>query len=263
MSDKPILFSPPMVRALLAGTKTQTRRAFKWQGPKDYPHSFAHAKVDNPAGVQRLLVPYYHPDDLPVGESDWGEDGYHRHYGRFEPGDRLWVKETHRITSWSDDGDVWVTYAADDAKSRSLSPDSEDFLERVCARVEKAGAELNAEGWYENIPPSALVRPSIFMPRWASRLTLTVTDVRVQRLQDLSEEDALAEGIQQTLAGHGRLHAFCAPEPFNERTWDTAREAYAELWRRINGPEAWRGNPWVAAYTFTVERRNIDARAAA
>src|SRR5690348_10193426 len=90
MSDKPILFSSQMVRALLAGTKTQTRRVVPWQGPKGFPHSFEHAIVDNPAGVQRLLVPSNHPDEA---ELPWGENGYHRHYGKGDPGDRLWVKE--------------------------------------------------------------------------------------------------------------------------------------------------------------------------
>ncbi len=85
--------------------------------------------------------------------------------------------------------------------------------------------------------------PSIFMPRWASRLTLTVTDVRVQRLQDISEEDAWAEGI--TAYGTTRY----------ERE---GRDLYALLWNSINGAGAWNNNPWVVALSFTVRKGNID-----
>lgn len=217
MADKPILFSAPMVRALLAGTKTQTRRN--------------HKVADGLAHLAGSVAP------------------------RIKVGDRLWVKETSRITSWSDDGAVWITYAADEAKSLTLYPDNEDFLERLCARVEKAGAETNADGWYENIPPAALVRPSIFMSRWASRITLHVTDVRVQRLQDISENDAAAEGCDATT---------CANVLAPKDGFPSFRSAYAILWNAINGEGSWESNPWVAAYTFTVEQVNIDkARAAA
>jgi hypothetical protein len=208
----PILFSGQMVRALLAGTKTQTRRVHK-----------VATGLEHLAGS---VAP------------------------RIRVGDRLWVKETTNITSWSDDGDVWLTYVADGAKSCSLYPDKEDFLERLCARVEKAGAETNAEGWYENIPPSALVRPSIFMPRWASRITLGVTDVRVQRLQDISEDDAAAEGCDATT---------CANVLSPRDGFPSFRSAYAILWDAINGDGAWAKNPWVAAYTFTVALGNIDS----
>lgn len=210
MSDKPILFSKPMVLALLAGTKTQTRRLHK------VPDGLTH--------LAGSVAP------------------------RIKAGDRLWVKETSRVTSWSEDGEVWITYDADEARSRALQPDDEDYLERLCARVERAGAETNAAGWYDNIPPGALVKPSIFMPRWASRITLHVTEARVQRLHDISEDDARAEGCDATT---------CANVLAPANGFPSFRSAYAILWEAINGDGSWATNPWVAAYTFTVERVNI------
>ena len=89
------------------------------------------------------------------------------------------------------------------------------------------------------------LKPAIFMPRWASRITLIVTDVRVERLQDISEGDALAEGIE-------RCH-------FPERgDWGWPQKRYRDLWDAINGAGAWEENPWVAACTFTVIKQNID-----
>jgi len=108
---------------------------------------------------------------------------------------------------------------------------------------------LRADGEMPNHPEHgrALWRPSIYMPRWASRLTLLVTDVRVQRLQDISEADAIAEGIIPTA---------------NSQTIDCATErpsdGFRALWNSIHGPEAWDANPWVAAISFDVVRANID-----
>jgi hypothetical protein len=101
------------------------------------------------------------------------------------------------------------------------------FATDPCADLD---AEARGYGW----------RPSIFMPRFASRLTLTVAAVRVQRLQDISEADAIAEGVTPGLGG------------------GPITEDFLCLWNNINGPFAASENPWVAAYTFTVERKNID-----
>ena len=99
-------------------------------------------------------------------------------------------------------------------------------------------------------------RSPIHMPRWASRITLTVTDVRVQRLQEISQDDAIAEGIEfrpdsgwATWNSDGSMRCGGSPMPI---------DAYRCLWTNINGTGAWDENPWVAAYTFTVERHNID-----
>ncbi len=245
MSDKPILFSAPMVRALLAGTKTQTRRLFKWQGPKGFPHSFEHAKVDNPAGVQRLLVPYHHPSDTSLR---WGESGYIRHYGLYEPGDRLYVRET--FVALAPRG---IVCPIADATYSMTSDGAHQHRNGEYT----PGLERYAEGAFDRFK----WRPSIHMPRWASRLTLTVTDVRVQRLQEISDEDAVAEGTPCYVCG-GALDGLSEADCHCFHRKADAGD-YRTLWDSINGPGSWEANPWVAAYSFTVARHNIDRDAEA
>ncbi|TVR07398.1 MAG: hypothetical protein EA385_12925 [Salinarimonadaceae bacterium] len=96
------------------------------------------------------------------------------------------------------------------------------------------------------------------MPRWASRITLLVTDVRVQRLQEISEEDAIAEGVEP----FGRP-GVAFVKLADAQTYSTPRGCFAALWNSINGTGAWEANPWVAAYSFDVIRQNVDAYLAA
>lgn len=218
MAERPILFSGAMVRALLAGRKTQTRRVLKfgseppvWAGdgfPTNDPNLWAFRYYDKSCDCTELrFLP-----DVP----------------RFAVGDRLYVRET------------WGWYVG--------KPNIEDFRNGVPVfyRADDGSAECHGVDW----------RSSRFMPRWASRITLTVTDVRVQRLQEISEADALAEGVfrrEDDLKFPWAARADCTvwyPDPF---------AAYAFLWTEINGLGSWDRNPWVAAYTFTVELRNIDA----
>lgn len=98
---------------------------------------------------------------------------------------------------------------------------------------------------------------AIHMPRWASRLTLPVTDVRVQKLTDIDEIDAMAEGIIRHAATEEDDAEYLAVEGGD--IYSNAVDAYEALWNRINGALAWKANPWVVALTFTAERRNIDA----
>jgi hypothetical protein len=197
MTDQPILFSAPMIRALLDGRKTQTRRILKPQ-----------------------------PDDLYEGQIP-------RQF-RIAIGDRLWVRESLTFDWTTND---WL-YAAD----RAIMVD-------VC------GNELETprpDRW----PRGAA--PSIHMPRWASRLTLIVTDVRGQRLQEISEEDAIAEGMEQdTTPGSESFGAWTGGVDFLYG-WD-ARGAFRRTWELINGAESVKANPWVAAYTFRVVKANIDS----
>lgn len=102
------------------------------------------------------------------------------------------------------------------------------------------------------------------MPRWASRLTLTVTDVRVQRLQDISEADALAEGIQSMDRYSMPVNdpSFAVSEHDPNGWFPTATEAYEALWDKLNAGRGfgWALNPWIVAVSFTIEHRNIDTR---
>lgn len=197
MADRPIIFSGPMVRALLDGRKTQTRRVLKPQ-PIGVKAAWCYsAKVWN-------ILP-----ESPRCSVDWAPPRYAR-------GDRLYVRETHALVpSSAYRCSPGVPYAVND----------EDPYQACVYR----------EGW-ERSQPGTGWRSSILMPRWASRLTLTVTDVRVQRLQEITEADAVAEGV-------------CDHDPVC---------GYSELWDILHGPEAWDENPWVVALTFTVQHGNID-----
>lgn len=209
MADKPIIFSGPMVRALLDGTKTQTRRVLKPQpefrgGCGDY-HDAEEWGWEDECGA-------------PVSVIDICPNGMRK-------GDRLWVREA--VT--------WVS-----AWGWRYRADNDDLAEK------REAGEVGK--W----------KPSIHMPRHASRLTLTVTDVRVQRLQQISEADAVAEGVSKT-DGITDAHNHWVDMGGGDLItgWD-AREVFAGLWNHINGGVAWAANPWVAAYTFTVHRGNID-----
>jgi hypothetical protein len=183
MKYRPILFSGPMVRALLDGKKTQTRRV---------------AKVGS---IQSLCLV-----DCPYGA----------------PGDVLWVRET------------WRTLEQDDGTDGLFFPADGGF-----APIENT--EEAADRWvaaHENGKHGNRYRPSIFLPKWAPRLFLRVESVRVERLRDISHPDALAEGCEG-----------------DERNGLTARVAFADLWRSINGAESWDANPWVWVVEFSrIER---------
>jgi hypothetical protein len=232
MTDRPIIFSAPMVRALLDGRKTQTRRVLKpWPGAQadwltmDVLHqapSCYLAEVDGRLGVQMQ-----HPhagqrinrvDIAPMSPLTWVRLPY-------APGDRLWVREAFR-------GD----------KGYDAYPPRE--WSRWPVHYEADGNRDTREG----MGADGRLRHSIHMPRWASRITLTVTDVRVQRLQDISEADAVAEGVDAvTMDDVPRQAAM------------SRRSDFAALWNSLHGPDAWDRNSWVVALTFTVQRGNIDA----
>ncbi|PTM61866.1 hypothetical protein [Phreatobacter oligotrophus] len=208
--ERPILFSGPMVRAILDGRKTQTRRVLKPQPP---------------VGVSRLIGPeIYRPvavdrhGDECEGEPIFGvydDDGEFGTAVPFQPGDRLWVREAAHY------GPNRVAYCADNER---LGPS-------------------------ERVPGFGPAKPSIHMPRWASRITLEVTAVRVERLQDMLEVDAIDEGAltidlpavgPATQAGKPPLGA-------------SPLVRFRHLWDEINGKRpgcAWANNPWVIAVTF-------------
>lgn len=205
MKTRPMLFNGPMVRALLDGSKTQTRRVMKNQPNEDWV----------PDGYGELNG--YDADGEPTPDKiiGWGvvayegENGYKCPHG--EPGDQIWVKETY----WRDEEDGAILYAAD----------PEDFSVVSQNKHETGSRRYN---W----------KPSIFMPRGASRLTLEITDIRVERLQDISEADAIAEGARCS-----------ALEKIQARNGEWAKRAYRSLWEQINGANSWDNNPWVWVYT--------------
>ena len=220
MTDRPILFTGPMVRAILDGRKTQTRRVVK----------VGDTIEERDDGTR---WPYFktwtHGDD----GSPWAACPYGA------PGDRLWVRETWRYHDWTEDGQPWIQYAADDA-CRLCEHVTADWADRVC----DVWATLSDPDNYQidGAARDRKWRSPLFLPRWASRLTLAVVSVRVERLQAITEEDAIAEGVLRT-GGRANL------DPHHFRP---ARDLFADLWDAINGKRApWASNPWVWVVEFT------------
>lgn len=224
MKERPILFSAPMVRALLDGSKTQTRRIMKNQ-PRE---------TDADPIRARLI-------DVICKSFERKQESHLFPYGI--GGDRLWVREAWRIGAWDEDeGEVAIDYLADGFSRREWIqvPEKSDF-ERYWMQctddAAKAGLETDAGGKYHWAPGNSPCRgrPSIHMPRWASRILLEITSVRVERLHDISEADATAEGT---------------PHSLNHPAGRTATENYQYLWECINGDGSWDLNPWVWVIEF-------------
>lgn len=229
MSDRPILFSGPMVRALLDGRKTQTRRVLKLPTKGEYvrPDMGGWAATTFGGAGVRLK------DGTPMPERPavWNQTTGTTVAAAFDIGDRLWVRET-----WLAAGTGVWTIA--DARRRMASDQ----------RILYAADGGDGPWW-----------PSIHMPREFSRLTLTVTDVRVLRLQEISEADAVAEGCFKGKAS-GRVFDNPTSMHFGGDEWASARDWYADLWDRLNAKRGygWDANPWVVAVSFTVHCLNID-----
>lgn len=208
MKERPIIFSGAMVRALLDGTKTQTRRVIKLR------HSWSIEERDDGSPWP------WHLDYVTGGEWDgWAPCPYGR------PGDRLWVRETWRHTADSLEDARAIT---DDVASGTAVDYRATYIEDCMRELNFSRKDAETSDRFESW------RPSIYMPRWASRILLEITEVRVQRLQDISEDDAQAEGI---------TNAECLE-------CDGWRNAYSRLWESINGAGSWAANPWVWALTF-------------
>lgn len=224
MADKPILFSPPMVRALLAGRKTQTRRAMRLPRGVDPEHYTVSSTWIHP----RRGVEFTH----------WPADDYVTSFRLppYMPGDRLYVRE-----AWNSD-----------VNADTMKPSELLFTQPIWYF-----ADGKQRGGTEYSLRSHRFRQAMHMPRWASRMTLDVSEVRVQRLHDISDDDCRAEGIQQT----GRF--FYVEE---DDDWDDAhlspRLAYFGLLDKLNGAGFADSNPWLTATTFTVQMGNIDEIAA-
>ena len=216
MADKGIIFSAAMVRALLDGRKTQTRRLLK--APQEMGLTYVVA-LDNAPGW--------------FGDEE-GEVCFSAGYA---PGQRLYVREAWSVRGQFTDV-VEVGYRASENRGHT------EYVEQwpvATAVPGKAKPGRLAPKW----PEWPKYGPSIHMPRWASRLWLAVTDVRVQRLQECSEVDAKAEGLGED------ENAFDGMDP---RVW------YRDLWNSLHTAEGerWEDNPWVVAVTFEVNQGNLD-----
>jgi hypothetical protein len=220
-----------MVRAILEGRKTQTRRIMKpqplWVADPSVPFKTADA---DPNGIIRC--PYGQPED------------------------RLWVRET-----WTECVDVDAVFCPELMRYKTTYPDRPYMIppndggrNYVIWRADGETEFCDADGFsgeFADKESKGRWRPSIHMPRWASRITLEVTGVRVERLQDISEEDAIAEGID--------MRSLCGCQDGCSQCDDrTPQETYRDLWETINGPGSWAANPWVWVVEFKVMKGGAE-----
>jgi hypothetical protein len=213
MTDRPIIFSAPMVRALLDGRKTQTRRVLKVQPPEGAKFF---AWDLGPAGA---FASFIKTDDR--GNADL----YPSRLTAWR-GDSLWVKE-----AWRTEG-----------RFDHLPPSEIPAGSLVHYEADGPAPEWAARS------PSGRYRHARFMPRRLSRITCSpILDVRVQRLLDISEADAYAEGVDGRWTDASDSGVYLPPS-----------EQFRTLWNSLHGPDAWDANPWVCALTFTVHKCNID-----
>lgn len=224
MKTRPILFSTDMVKAILDGRKTQTRRQVK---PSKKGSSV-----------------YFSPDNKVMMEYRDGFGGYEIK-PKAMPGDIFWVRETIHV----DPGSVQGSYAYTQGEDVKFPPHFNENGIKRCI-VFKADYPKSNLKW----------KPSIFMPKEACRLFLKDTNVRVERLKDISEEDAIAEGIQPITAHNdpNRIlgwHDYTVNPKDGFNTFFDPRESFFSLWESINGKESLDYNPWVWVYDFEITEK--------
>lgn len=204
MRERPILFSGPMVRAILSGQKTQTRRVAK---------EFS-GRVD----LDAILRRFPNQNGCPFGQA----------------GDRLWVRESF---------DFIPAGGPDD-------PQACEIVYWADGATEPRSAALDYNPMIYRYPK---VRPSIHMPRWASRIELEIVDVRVQQLQDISDADAQAEGVEGHYIENGwywRNYLLSDEDAAIRPMLTSAKDSFRSLWGSINGPGSWDINPYVQVIEF-------------
>ncbi|HBY8392741.1 hypothetical protein L1K12_24475 [Klebsiella pneumoniae] len=207
ISERGMIFNAEMVRALLDGRKTQTRRIIK-------DCTVGRDPISKFIKIGKKFIGCY-PEDVPELIRECCPYGV--------PGDRIWVRET-----WAEAG--------------ASAPD---------LKLYRANYPEHVPSIYENVPPAEEIRwtPSIHMPRTASRILLEITDVRVERLNAISEEDAEAEGIDMEALYDSQDCYDCIAD-HNMTGRPTVTGAFKYLWESIYGEEGWKSNPWVWVIEF-------------
>lgn len=246
MKESPILFTGEMVRAILDEKKTQTRRVLKPQ-----PVSADIAMIERDEYAYGLFTPWNKDNCFISGVAGSTKDGYWRcPYG--EPGDLLWVREAWRVGAWcSETNRIAVDYRADGhVRQEWLDVKDEEQFDRLWTQslgdAKRAGAQWDAGGFCKWEPGKGPTRWRIsrFMPHWAARLLLEITDIRCERVRDITEACAHHEGW--FFQNHD------LEKRYDPVTMDTARQWFAELWNSINEKRGygWEANPWVWVVTF-------------
>lgn len=232
MKERPILFNGPMVRALLDGSKTQTRRVVK--GAEQWP-----------ANTVRATLPGLRGTVMAVDSNRWTYGPEIKcPYG--QPGDRLWVRET------------WQGPLLDDVDDYREDPDK--FKNpQFCEYAADGGSAPE----FMNMDDELVCRwkPSIHMPRWASRITLEIISVRVERLQDITAADCKAEGIKSQGSDRIGRSWLNYSSSHHGGSWypeggdQAPKLSYHSLWESVNGADSWNANPWV----WVVEFKRIES----
>lgn len=211
--ERPILFNSEMVRAILDGRKTQTRRVMRRQ--PDAVERFKHGEETTDTDAQYAVLRCYNTPKFFKGcNSGWFADAkYKTPFNEFNVGDHLWVRETFAVVPESAYRHSQIV--------QTISPDDAEK-----AAIYKQNFNLSSSGlkW----------KPSIHMPRWAARILLEITKIRVERLNDISEADCLKEGIGSPLLR------------------DCKKPKFMDLWKSVYGEAAWDENPWVWVVEFKV-----------
>jgi hypothetical protein len=248
--ERPILFSTPMVQAILDGRKTQTRRIVKIPDLMERPDRFRYKGNSNEFDIPRKAIAYddklYHSWELVNSNAcSWVEHSR-------KPGDVLWVKEMYYAYGmWLHNGHS----KKGKAKWRFFDTTGTGYEYHYCDNPPEnilPNTRRETYGWFK--------RSSLFMPFKACRIKLQITDIRVERVQDISGSDAVAEGITIPVHEHNILWSLGEKTsaisfmpnigPENWTAEQIQKAHYAELWSKINGKESWLKNPWVWVISF-------------
>lgn len=226
MKEIPILFSTPMVQAILEDRKNQTRRICKPQPVYDEDSGYVY--------IGNVMFDIHDKWDIPM---------YLKNNARWEIGDILWVKETFfALGKWENNGTTKT--GKQKYRFRDLTKKMGREYMYLVNSDKPAEVETKKDGlihWYK--------RPSIFMPRIASRIKLKVTNVKVERVQDITEEDAIAEGINEDhFETAVNLYNYCGAGYTDYMP--PAKYTYMQLWESINGKGSWDVSPWVWVIEF-------------
>ena len=213
MKERPIIFSAPMVQAILEGRKTQTRRIVK-------------------TDIANFLEDGWEPQERMYETRDGDIVPAHTLCPFGQPGDRLWVRETWQITRNND----LTPSEVDGAIKWYHNPDHMKVVFRA-----DADPSEDIDPWGRG---KKKWRPSIHMPRAASRILLEITDVRVERLREITEDDAMSEGVLRKSPVYWQSYLG------DNRNTLSSRDSFWTLWSSIHGPESWSENPWVWVITF-------------
>ena len=243
MKERPVLFNGEMVRAILDGRKTQTRRILVTRPTNHYDgFTFEAGK--------------HHPHIVRGGMTLVSSEGISCPFGLV--GDRLWVRETWGVVSHDFDENERIIDWVPDRPARAIHemPFGNGYYSGHA--IYAADGEFTW-GDDDGHGEKSCWKPSIHMPRSACRLVLEITDVRVERLNSISEEDALAEGIRRTENNFGNGPAYCDYMLANlndvAEWYNRPSDSFISLWQSIYGAESWQHSPWV----WVIEFKRVEA----